>query len=215
MGNLNMIASQDTLNDVGKDHLRLALDAAGRAAELTRSLLSFGRSANSRQIAGDLNQIIKDAVRLLRKVIPERINIATRLEENLWSSKFDTIQMETVLANLCTNSRDAIPGKGTITIRTTNRVISAKDCRDSVEARPGEFAELSITDDGEGMSKRTAERMFEPFFTTKGVGRGTGLGLPAVHGIVKAHGGWLTVRTAPAKGTTVSVFLPASSESLA
>jgi two-component system cell cycle sensor histidine kinase/response regulator CckA len=125
----------------------------------------------------------------------------------------DPTQIEQVLMNLCINSRDAMPKGGRVTIETHNATFSEQDCRGAAGLQPGRFAELHVSDTGMGMDAATQERIFEPFFTTKGMGKGTGLGLATVYGIVKQHSGFILVESEPGKGSTFRVFLPVNETS--
>ena len=180
-----------------------------RAGALVRQLLAFARRQPLAQRSLSLNQVVLDVESLLRRVIGEPVKLVTELHDTLWTVSGDPAQLEQVLMNLCVNARDAMPEGGTLTIRTRN-----------VEAEP-EFAtrhgmvpgrrmvELSVRDTGVGIHARTLERIFEPFFTTKAPGRGTGLGLAVVHGIVRQHQGVVEVSSVPAKGATFQIRLPA------
>ncbi len=145
---------------------------------------------------------------LLDKVIGKDIEIKIALSENLLAVRADPTQIEQVLINLCINSRDAMPKGGRITIETHNAGFSEEDCRRSAAFQPGRFAELRVSDTGTGMDAATRERIFEPFFTTKGTGKGTGLGLATVYGIVKQHNGFVQVESEPGHGSTFRIFLP-------
>jgi CheY-like chemotaxis protein len=150
---------------------------------------------------------------LLDKVIGKDVEIKTALEDNLSAVRADPTQIEQVLMNLCINSRDAMPKGGRVTIETHNVAFSEEDCRGTSGLQPGRFAELRVGDTGTGMDAATRERIFEPFFTTKGTGKGTGLGLATVYGIVKQHSGFILVESEPGKGSTFRVFLPVNETS--
>ena len=177
-------------------------------AELTHGLLTFSRRTTGRTQTLNINRIIAEVDRLLQRVLPTSIKIELQTEPDLWMVNADSTQLHQLLMNLSVNARDAMPQGGTLTLRTANRVLGPEDCRQTVEARPGEFVELTVSDNGVGMSADVRRQIFDPFFTTKDVGQGTGLGLAIVFGIVKAHGGWISVNTNPGRGTTLAVYFP-------
>ena len=147
---------------------------------------------------------------MLDKVIGKDVEIRTVLAEDLALIYADPTQVEQVLMNLCLNSRDAMPKGGLLTIETRNAKFSVQACRSAPAFQPGSYAELRVTDTGVGMLSAVRERIFEPFFTTKGTGKGSGLGLATVFGIVKQHGGFVHVESEPGKGSTFQIFLPVS-----
>ena len=203
------------LEDTPKDariygHLVKIRDQAERAAGLTRQLLAFARRQVLEQRNVDLNGVVRDVLSLLEKVIGKDIEIRTALAADLEPTRADSTQLEQVLMNLCLNARDAMPRGGAMTIETCNTEIDDIYCRRYPFARPGHYAMLSVTDSGEGMDPSTLEHIFEPFFTTKQVGKGTGLGLATVYGIVKQHGGFINVYSEPGHGTTFKVYLHAA-----
>ena len=149
---------------------------------------------------------------LLDKVIGKDIEIKTDLADGLSCVRADPTQVEQVLMNLCINSRDAMPSGGRISIETHNADFSEKDARCLAGVQCGRFAELRVTDTGTGMDASTREKIFEPFFTTKGTGKGTGLGLATVYGIVKQHNGFIQVESEPGQGSTFRIFLPVNEE---
>ncbi|MBI3666134.1 MAG: response regulator [Acidobacteria bacterium] len=200
---------------LGDDHpakrgLLDAEQAAERAAELIRQLLSFSRKSPSRPRPTSLNACVAETVSMLRCTIDPRIVIEIHEEPELWLVEADASQMHQSLMNLCLNARDAMPEGGRLTIATANRALDGEFCRHEPQARCGEFVQFSVADTGIGMDPDTVARIFEPFFTTKGLGKGTGLGLAMVYGIVKQHGGWVTVKSKPATGSVFSIFLPRS-----
>ncbi len=186
--------------------------AADRAAELVRQLLSFGRKSHTQPRPILVNDCVGD-LSLLRGAIGPRIEIETRLQPDLWRVQADPGQIDQVLLNLCVNARDAMPEGGRLTISTDNRDFSEEYCRTRPAARPGQFVELAVSDTGIGLDEATRARIFEPFFTTKAVGKGSGLGLAMVYGIVEQHGGWIAVDSAPGRGAVFSIFLPRSNPS--
>jgi two-component system, cell cycle sensor histidine kinase and response regulator CckA len=179
-----------------------------RVTALVHQLLAFARRQILEPRNFTLNQTVHDVLNLLDKVIGKDIEIKTDLTDDLSAVRADPTQIEQVLMNLCINSRDAMPKGGRITIETHNAGFSKDDCRRTLELQPGRFAELRVTDTGTGMDAATRERIFEPFFTTKGTGKGTGLGLATVYGIVKQHNGFIQVESEPGQGSTFRIFLP-------
>ena len=179
--------------------------AAQRAAALTQQLLAFGRKQVLQPRLVDLNTIVIDTNKMLRRVIGEHIEVVTALGSKLGDVQADPGQVEQVLVNLALNARDAMPGGGTLTIRTAN----ADPAQLPKDAGEGPFVILSVADSGCGMDAETRARIFEPFFTTK-KNTGTGLGLASVYGIVAQSGGFIEVTSAPDEGTTMAVYLPRS-----
>ncbi|MEW6379267.1 MAG: ATP-binding protein [bacterium] len=183
-------------------------EAAGRAANLTRQLLLFSRKQPMEHTFVDLNDLIDNLLKMLYRLIGEDITIATELEPHIWPILADEGTIEQVIMNLAVNARDAMPKGGRLTIKTENVILDEKDSENIPEARPGQFVCLQIADTGCGMDERTAERIFEPFFTTKEIGRGTGLGLSVVYGIVKQHEGWINIYSRLGEGSVFKVYLP-------
>jgi two-component system, cell cycle sensor histidine kinase and response regulator CckA len=179
--------------------------AGRRAASLTSQLLAFSRRQMLQPRVIELNATVRDIEKLLRRVIGESINMTTTLDPALDATRADPGQIEQVLMNLAINARDAMPDGGTLTIATTNLAVP-EDA--SADLPPGRYVQLSVRDTGHGMDEETLTHIFEPFFTTKEVGKGTGLGLPTVYGIVMQSGGHITVESAPNEGTAVHVYLP-------
>ncbi len=181
-----------------------------RAAALTRQLLAF----SSRQVLErrniDLNQIIRDIDRFLRRVIGEDIHLEVVPSPDLRAVYADPAQIGQVLMNLCVNARDSMPDGGRLTIETSNIYLDGRDRGGRGSIEPGDYVRVTVSDTGVGMTREVKEHLFEPFFTTKGKGKGTGLGLATVYGIVKQHGGLIHVRSAPGRGTKVFMFFKAS-----
>jgi two-component system cell cycle sensor histidine kinase/response regulator CckA len=192
---------------IGRD-LREIMNAAQRGAALTRQLLAFSRKQVLAVTALDLNQVVRNLEAMLRRLLGEHITIKTALADPLRPVVADATQLEQVLMNLCVNARDAMAQGGTLTIETRNADLDVQFAATHPGATPGSYALLCVGDTGIGMTREIEARIFEPFFTTKERGRGTGLGLAAVYGIVKQLDGYVGVETAPGHGTTFHIYLP-------
>ena len=182
--------------------------AAERAATLTRQLLAFSRKQVLQPRVVDLNTIARDVERMLQRVIGEHIQLATSFEPDLWPVRADPAQIEQVLLNLAVNARDAMPGGGTLAIRTSRTELDEAFVRGHPGSTAGPHVVLTVSDTGHGMDPATLSHVFEPFFTTKPVGQGTGLGLAMIYGIVKQSGGYISTESEVGKGTTFTVYLP-------
>jgi two-component system, cell cycle sensor histidine kinase and response regulator CckA len=183
-------------------------NAAERSADLTRQLLAFARKQTVTRKVLDLNEAIEATLSLLRRMIGESVHLAWRPAKEMWLVNLDPSQLDQVLANLCVNARDAIADIGTVTIETGTVAFDAPYCADHEGFLPGEYVQLAVSDDGCGMDQDTQAKLFEPFFTTKEVGKGTGLGLATVYGIVRQNGGFINVYSEPGHGTTFRIYLP-------
>jgi PAS domain S-box-containing protein len=182
--------------------------AARRSADLTRQLLAFARRQTIMPKVLDLNETVEGMLKMLRRLIGENIRMAWLPGRDLWTVKIDPAQVDQILANLLVNARDAITEKGKVTIETENAVLDEAYCIGHSGFKPGEYVILSVSDDGCGMNKAILDHLFEPFFTTKELGKGTGLGLATVYGIVKQNEGFINVYSEPGKGTTFRLYLP-------
>jgi PAS domain S-box-containing protein len=186
--------------------------AAERARDLTRKLLAFARRQVIEPVPLDLNERTRDGLHLLSRILREDIAIVTRLQEGLWTVRFDPAQFEQVVLNLAVNSGDAMPAGGTFTVETSNFEVGEGDDGGFPGLRPGAYVRLAVRDTGAGMSAEVRARAFEPFYTTKPGGKGTGLGLATVHGIVKQSGGFIRVESEPGRGTSVEMLFPRCEE---
>jgi PAS domain S-box-containing protein len=182
--------------------------AAQRSAELTRQLLAFARKQTITPKVLDLNETVEGMLKILERLIGEDIDLGWMPGREVWQVKVDPSQLDQILANLCINARDAIAGVGKITIETANASFDENYCSRHVGIVPGEFVLLAVSDDGCGMDKETVCKIFDPFFTTKGIGKGTGLGLATVYGIVKQNKGFINVYSEPGHGTSFKIYLP-------
>lgn len=182
--------------------------AAQRSADLTRQLLAFARKQMMSPTVLDLNKTVASMIGILNRIIGEDIELVWKPGFNPWPVKMDPAQIDQILANLLVNARDAIAGVGKVTIETENAVLDESYCRVNPGFVPGEYALLSISDTGSGMDKETVSHIFEPFFTTKEIGKGTGLGLAMVYGIIKQNSGFINVHSEPGHGTTFKIYLP-------
>lgn len=182
--------------------------AGGRAAELTRQLLAFSRRQVIEPKILDLNAVVEDLSRMLRRMIGEHIAFSLSLKEGLATVKADRGQMEQVIVNLAVNARDAMPRGGKLCIETREAELEGPTVADTAAGIEGEYVVLSVTDTGHGMDHETQQLIFEPFFTTKEQGKGTGLGLSVVYGIVQQHGGFIRVYSKIGQGSTFKIYLP-------
>ncbi len=182
---------------------------AQHSADLTRQLLAFARKQTAMPKVLDLNETLEGMLKMLRRLIGEEIELVWLPGRGLKPIRMDPSQIDQILANLCINARDAIRGVGTVTIETQYQAIDPAYGGTHKDVTPGEYAVLHVRDDGSGMEAAVLERIFEPFFTTKALGKGTGLGLATVYGIVKQNNGHIQVSSEPGRGTTFQILLPA------
>jgi signal transduction histidine kinase len=210
-GHVGMLLDFESFPPATLDALKQVYMAGERAAGLTRQLLFFSRKRPIQRESLDLNEIIDEVTTLLRRLIGEQITLQLELASDLIAIEADASMMEQILINLVVNARDAMPA-GRIVIRSQSVQLTEEDVRCKCNARPGRFACLTVQDTGCGIAPEFLPRIFEPFFTTKEVGKGTGLGLATIFGIVQQHQGWVEVESAVGVGTTFKVFLPVAGE---
>jgi len=184
--------------------------AAQQAIRVTRQLLTFSKSDATKREILDLNQVVESTGQLLRRSLGEHIELTVSADPSLWRVEADRGQLEQVLLNLALNARDAMPDGGRLTIATSNAEVDAAYAAQRPNLEPGRYSRLAVSDTGTGMDEATIERVFEPFFSTKPRGRGTGLGLATVYGIVSAGGGTIDIYSEKGLGTTMNVLLPAA-----
>ena len=192
------------------DRLQQIHKAAERSADLTRQLLAFARKQTVAPRVLDLNETVEGMLKMLRRLIGEDIDLVWLPGKNLKPVWVDPSQIDQILANLCVNARDAIGDRGKVTIETGNVVFDEAGCAGHAGCVPGDYVMLAVSDDGCGIDREILDRLFDPFFTTKGVGKGTGLGLATVYGIVKQNEGCIDVRSEIGRGSTFRIYLPRS-----
>jgi two-component system, cell cycle sensor histidine kinase and response regulator CckA len=199
-------------NDPLRPYIEEIKKAGNRAASLTRQLLAFSRKQVLKPKVINLNTLIQDICKMLPRLIGEDIDLHTEFATDLWNVKADPAQIEQVLINLAVNARDALPDGGKLILQTVNVFLDEGEQREPLEALPGAYVMLAVIDTGTGISEETKTKIFEPFFTTKEPGKGTGLGLATVYGIVKQSGGHILVCSQVGQGTTFKIYLPRVSE---
>ena len=207
-GYSQLLLARLNTNEPGRKHVEEIAKAATRAAGLTSQLLAFSRKQILQPSVLELNTIVSDVEKMLRRLIGEDIQLALNLHPALGRVKADRGQIEQVLVNLAVNARDAMPQGGKLIIETSNVSLDETYARNYVAVQPGRYVMLAVSDTGCGMDKETQAQIFEPFFTTKDAGKGTGLGLSTVYGIVKQSEGNIWVYSEPGKGTTFKIYLP-------
>jgi signal transduction histidine kinase len=209
IGYAELISTRVTSNTLAKQNADLIRKAGEQAATLTRQLLAFSRKQILQPKVIDLNALVVEMEKLLRRVIGERFDLQSHPSAEIGRVKADPSQIEQVVLNLGVNARDAMPTGGRLIIRTENvRLDETTAPQISASLAPGDYVMLSVADTGAGMDEETKSRIFEPFFTTKGPGKGTGLGLATVYGIVRQTGGGISVESEPGKGSTFRIYLP-------
>jgi two-component system cell cycle sensor histidine kinase/response regulator CckA len=193
-----------------RDVLRLMGDSARRGADVLRQLLLFGRGVEAPSERIDVSHVVKEILRMMRETFPRHLEIAGDVPRELWPIRGHATQIYQVLLNLCVNARDALPVAGRIELQVANRELGPEAARENVEVHPGRYVELRVTDTGSGIPPEIVDRIFDPFFTTKELGQGSGLGLSTVLGIVRNHGGFVTVQSQVGSGTAFRSSFPPS-----
>jgi two-component system, cell cycle sensor histidine kinase and response regulator CckA len=211
-GQTEMVLADEKLSPEGVESLKQVVGAAERAANLTNQLLTFSRKQPAHLRPLDLNIVIKDLTKMLRRIIGEDIDLQVRPAPRLPSTNADPGMIEQVLMNCAVNARDAMPRGGQLIISTEAVNVDAEIMAQNAKAQTGRHVRLTIQDTGTGIDPAVLPRVFEPFFTTKRLGKGTGLGLATVYGIVEQHHGWIDVQTSLGQGTSFSIYLPAPAD---
>ncbi len=207
-GYSDLISMPEVAPETARGFAEIIRKAGEEAADLVRQLMAFSRMPARDPSVLNINAIIADTERMLRRLLPENIHLTTRLERDLWSILADPSQIHQVVMNLVGNARDAMGQGGRLEIVTSNSEADTHASQEHPNLRSRSFVVLEVSDTGTGMDKQTQERLFEPFFTTKTAGAGTGLGLSTVYGIVKQNGGWISVDSEQGRGSTFKIFLP-------
>lgn len=207
LGNAELLA-HSLANPAERQLVENILVAVTRSADLTAQLLAFSRRGKYRSEPLDLHRLIHEVIELLLRSIDKRITLSTSLNAARAVTVGDPSQLQNALLNLALNARDAMPHGGQLAFKTENVTLGEAAGPNPSTAVPGEYVRVSVVDTGVGMDGDTQQRLFEPFFTTKELGRGTGLGMAAVYGTVKAHKGWISVQSTRGRGTTIEVHLP-------
>src|SRR6185312_8051985 len=208
IGNLDRLDSALAGNQSAREMAHAALSAALRGSELTRKLLAFARKQSLQSAVVDLNELVSGMSSLLDRTLGEKIQVEVKIGRALWPIETDSAQVESALANLAINARDAMPGGGKLTIETANTTLDADYARENPDAIPGDYVMLAVTDSGTGIAPENLSRVYEPFFTTKGPGKGSGLGLSMVYGFMKQSGGNMKIYSEVGHGTVVRLYFP-------
>jgi PAS domain S-box-containing protein len=212
LGCSDFLLSNPDLDEVAREHLGMIKKSGERGATLTRQLLAFSRKQVRTPRVLDLSSVVLDMHGLLQRIIGEDVRLTNNLAPHLCAIKADPGQIEQIIMNLAVNARDAMPQGGKLTIATANVELGADEARTRPDLQAGPYVRLTVSDTGCGMDEKVKARLFEPFFTTKEVGKGTGLGLATIYGIVKQSGGHIEVESELGRGTTFTIYLPCANE---
>ncbi|RQD64536.1 MAG: response regulator [Desulfonatronovibrio sp. MSAO_Bac4] len=207
-GNIQLLLQDKPEGHPETSRLRTVATSIDRAVQLVKQLLFFSRKAEAARVPVDLNQNVRDALKMLERTIPRMISIELDLDDDLWQVSADPVQIEQVLLNLGGNAADAMPEGGRLVIETCNVQLDAEFAKVRLDLDPGAYVLMTVSDTGTGMDEETVSHIFDPFFTTKEVGKGTGLGLASVYGIVKGHEGAISCYSRPGQGTTFKIYWP-------
>jgi len=214
LGQASLMASQYENNSAIGRRIESIRKSAQRAADLTQQLLGFSRRQAHQEAAYNLNSVIETYTDMLARAVTPEIKVQYRFDAELWSTRIDRGDFEDALLNLVVNARDAMDGRGRLTITTRNCVLDEKFCALNKGAMPGEYVQLSVSDSGAGIEPAQKDQVFEPFFTTKSPGKGTGLGLAMVYGFTKRSAGYITIDSHKGLGTTLDLYLPRGIETV-
>ncbi len=209
----NLELLMESLPEVSEDReiAVQALEASLRGAELIKQIMAFSRKQSLNPQSVVINELVRSMINLLGRTLGENIEILLETDSDLWPAVVDPVQMQTAIANLATNARDAMPNGGKLVIQTSNTSLDAAYAQPFPDLKPGDYVRVSVTDTGQGMPPSVVERAFDPFFTTKRAGEGTGLGLSMVFGFVQQSGGHIRIYSEIGEGTTILLFLPRAS----
>jgi len=209
------VLSESVRDEAGQRMLETLESSAQRGPNIVKQVLSFARGAEGERELIHVREVIKGTIIIIRQTLPKQITVKDEIPKELWTIIGEHTPLQQVLMNLCVNARDAMSGRGTLTIAAQNQVIDEQYAGMHLDAKPGRFVMISVADTGMGIAPTVLDRMFEPFFTTKEWGKGTGLGLSTVHAIVKSHGGFINVYSELGKGPTFRIYLPAGETTVA
>ncbi len=208
---MSVRALKRRLNDEQSEKILQAIESsAKRGADMVRQVLMFGRGAKGERVILQPRHVIREIMNIANETFPKSIRIEHSVPKDLWTILGDTTQIHQVLLNLCVNARDAMPEGGMLTISAENLILDEDYAKVNIDAKPGRYVVISVTDSGAGIPRGLLDKIFEPFFTTKEVGRGTGLGLSTALALIKAHGGFINVYSEVNRGASFRVYLPAS-----
>ena len=207
-GDTSLLESETSLSAEARDSVEQITQSADRATDLTRQLLAFSRKQPLQLRVLNLNAVLNDIGKLLQRLLRENHSLKITANPALPSMKGDGGMIHQIIMNLAVNARDAMPDGGVLEIQTDIKMFQGRLDSPAGKKHEGDFICMTVRDQGLGMSKEVKERIFEPFFTTKGIGKGTGLGLATVYGIVQQHGGWIDCESEPGKGTSFHLYFP-------
>jgi len=208
IGNISMLKRQFVEDKKASDRIETIQKSAQRAADLTQQLLSFSRNKADKLIVTDINQLLIEMESLVVHSVTPAIEVKHEFANDLWRTEIDSGDFQDAVINLIINARDAMSGSGRLILQTSNCTLTENSCTECLDLEAGEYVQLAVIDDGEGMSSEQKAHIFEPFYTTKEQGKGTGLGLAMVFGFVKRTDGCITVETEVGKGTAIRLYLP-------